>query len=129
MSATTVQRYLTTSRLPSRIFLGIAHFSTNRRLLAIGRAPQVIKVENGRKRDAKHNVPPRSPQSQEILAEIPKSLLVEAQMAGHLSISWREAEDILNEFDGFRLRSGSPKDLCMSENSGVYITFSFTNDD
>lgn len=123
MSATTIQKYLATSRLPIRIIFGISHFSTNRRLLAIGRAPKVIKVEHERKRDAKQNVPSRSPPSQ-----VPKSLLVEAQMAGQLSIPWREAEDILNEFSGLRLKSGSPKDLCMSENSGRYITFSFTDD-
>lgn len=123
MIAITIQRQLTISRLPSRIVFGIAHFSTNRQLLAVGRAPKVRKLEHERIREAQRKVPSRYLPSQETLetttiVELPKSLIVEAQVAGKLSVGWSEAQKILDEFDGTRLKSGSAKDLCLSENFG-----------
>lgn len=120
MNAITVQRQLAISRLPSRIVSGIAHFSTNRQLLALARAPKVRQLELQRKREAQRQVPSRNPPPQvtsetTTIVELPKSLFEEAQVAGKLSVGWSEAQDILDEFDGTRLKSGSAGDLCLSE--------------
>lgn len=96
---------------------GICHFSTNRQLLAVGRAPRVKKLEHERKREAQQKVLSHGPpQEFPTIVKAPKSLLVSAEAAGQLSVSWLEALNILKEFDGARLKSGTPKDLCLSEN-------------
>lgn len=119
MSAITIQRHLITSRLPSRMIFRICHFSTNRQLLAVGRAPKVKKLERERKREAQQKVLSHSPpQEFPTIVKAPTSLLVSAIAAGQLSISGLEALNILKEFDGVRLKSGTPKDLCLSENFG-----------
>lgn len=123
MITSTIQKYLTTSRLPSRTVFGTSRFSTSRQLLAVGRAPKVRKLEREQRASAKQNVlspspPPQGTPENPLLVSLPKTLLVDAQIAGQLSISWHEAQNILNEFDGIKLKSASPKDLCLSENLG-----------
>lgn len=121
MIAVTIQRHLVISRLPRRISSGISHFSTNRQSLGIGRAP--IRVVKRKSDVAKplRSPPQENPQENPrfpTTLSLPKSLLVEAEIAGKLSVSWHEAESILNEFDETELKSGSPKNLCSSENFG-----------
>lgn len=125
MNAITIQRQFTISRLSSRIVFEIAHFSTNRQLLAVGRAPKVRKLEHERKREAQRqvpsrNLPPQATPETTTLVELSKSLLIAAQAVGKLSVGWSEAQNILDEFDGTRLKSGSAKDLCMSE---IWLTY------
>ncbi|MCJ1465624.1 hypothetical protein MMC07_004243 [Pseudocyphellaria aurata] len=126
MSTSYFQRQLTTSRLPSGLVSRISRFSTSRKLLASGRAPQVKKLERERKREADQyeflrNPPPRETSSIPTIVKIPKAILVDAQLAGVLSVSPPEALNIINEFDGMRLRSGSPKDLCLKYNIDPWV--------
>lgn len=132
MSTSNLPRQLTTSRIPGRLLFGISRFSTHRQLLASGRSPQIKKLARERKREADQNgllrnLPPRETSSTPTVVKLPKALLVDAQRAGLLSVSPQEAMNILNEFNGMRLRSGSPEDLCLSENCGRCISLYFTN--
>ena len=99
----------------------ISHFSTNVKLLAVRRAPQVKMLENQRKWEAKQLLsppPPEHPKEPHDIINLPKSILTSAHLNGQLSLSEPEAMKILNEFKGSKLISGTPKELCMSENFG-----------